>query len=222
MSDDSTNTATEGDAAPANAVDQGSVPAMGIRAQYIKDLSFENPHAPGSLLQPEQPRIDVNVNVEAKPAGDLGYEVTLNIRADARSNERAAFVLELEYAGLFDLTRIPEAQRHAVCLIEAPRLLFPFARQIAAETTRGGGFPADVSRPDRFRCALSQSLVTTAKLDPGRRRHDASSGRGSDRSKRLIPMAMSADSLLDFSSRHGSDSRLSKETSNASQSDPAL
>ena len=165
MSDDSTNTATEGDAAPANAVDQGSVPAMGIRAQYIKDLSFENPHAPGSLLQPEQPRIDVNVNVEAKPAGDLGYEVTLNIRADARSNERAAFVLELEYAGLFDLTRIPKAQRHAVCLIEAPRLLFPFARQIAAETTRGGGFPPMYLDPIDFgalyRNHLSQQQSST-------------------------------------------------------------
>ena len=119
----------------------------------------------GSLLQPEQPRIDVNVNVEAKPAGDLGYEVTLNIRADARSNERAAFVLELEYAGLFDLTRIPEAQRHAVCLIEAPRLLFPFARQIAAETTRGGGFPPMYLDPIDFgalyRNHLSQQQSST-------------------------------------------------------------
>lgn len=127
--------------AGADPIEQSSVPALGVRAQYIKDLSFENPHAPASLMQTEQPRIDVNVNVEAKPAGDLGYEVTLNIRADARSKEKAAFVLELEYAGLFDLTRIPEPQRHAVCLIEAPRMLFPFARQIAAEATRGGGFP---------------------------------------------------------------------------------
>ena len=141
MSDDTTGTLAEGETAPDSGAEQSSAPALGVRAQYIKDLSFENPHAPGSLLQPEQPRIDVNVNVEAKPAGDLGYEVTLSIRADARGAERAAFLLELEYAGLFDLTRIPEAQRHAVCLIEAPRLLFPFARQIAAEATRAGGFP---------------------------------------------------------------------------------
>jgi len=169
MSDDAAIPSNVGDTPPVDAVEQGSVPAMGIRAQYIKDLSFENPHAPGSLLQPEQPRIDVNVNVEAKPAGDLGYEVTLNIRADARSNERTAFVLELEYAGLFDLTRIPEAQRHAVCLIEAPRLLFPFARQIAAETTRSGGFPPMYLDPIDFgalyRNHLSQQQGATQVAD---------------------------------------------------------
>ncbi len=119
---------------------QSAAPALGVRAQYIKDLSFENPNAPASLMQGAQPRIDVNVNVEAKPSADLGFEVVLQIRADARVDERAAFVLELEYAGLFDLTRIPEENRHAACLIEAPRLLFPFARQIAAEATRSGGF----------------------------------------------------------------------------------
>ena len=173
MSDDAVSTPTDGDSPPADAAQPGSAPAMGVRAQYIKDLSFENPHSPGSLLKPEQPRIDVNVNVEAKPAGDMGYEVTLNIRADARSDERAAFVFELEYAGLFDLSRIPEAQRHAVCLIEAPRLLFPFARQIAAETTRSGGFPPMYLDPIDFgalyRNHLSQrqgaAAETTAPAD---------------------------------------------------------
>ena len=163
MSDNVSNAPPEGEGAAA-AVEQSAVPALGVRAQYIKDLSFENPHAPASLMQAEQPRIDVNVNVEAKPAGDLGYEVTLNIRADARSNERAAFVLELEYAGLFDLTRIPEPQRHAVCLIEAPRMLFPFARQIAAEATRGGGFPPMYLDPIDFG-ALYRNHLTQQQSD---------------------------------------------------------
>lgn len=140
MSDQASDATNQGHEQPA-AADQNAAPAIGVRAQYVKDLSFENPHAPASLMQGEQPRIDVNVNVEAKPSADLGFEVTLQIRADARVNDRAAFVLELEYAGLFDLARIPDENRHAVCLIEAPRLLFPFARQIAAEATRSGGFP---------------------------------------------------------------------------------
>ncbi len=140
MSDQASDAANQGQE-HLSAADQSAAPALGVRAQYIKDLSFENPHAPASLVQGEQPRIDVNVNVEAKPSADLGFEVTLQIRADARINDRAAFVLELEYAGLFDLARIPEENRHAVCLIDAPRLLFPFARQIAAEATRSGGFP---------------------------------------------------------------------------------
>ena len=147
---------------------QSAAPALGVRAQYVKDLSFENPHAPATLMRREQPRIDVNVNVEAKPS-DTDFEVTLQIRADARIEERVAFVLELEYAGLFDLAQIPEEHRHAVCLIEAPRLLFPFARQIAAEATRSGGFPPMYLDPIDF-LTLYQSHMSqrrTASEDGG-------------------------------------------------------
>ena len=152
-----TQSATPAEEQPA----PGAAPAIGVRAQYVKDLSFENPHAPASLMGGEQPRIDVNVNVDAKPSGD-DFEVTLRIRADARIDERVAFVLELEYAGLFDLARIPEEHRYAVCLIEAPRLLFPFARQIAAEATRSGGFPPMYLDPIDF-LALYQSHLSQAR-----------------------------------------------------------
>ena len=152
-----TQSATQADGRPA----PGGAPAIAVRAQYVKDLSFENPHAPASLMPGGQPRIDVNVNVDARPADD-DFEVTLRIRADARIDEHVAFVLELEYAGLFDLARIPEAHRHAVCLVEAPRLLFPFARQIAAEATRNGGFPPMYLDPIDF-LALYQSHLSQAR-----------------------------------------------------------
>ena len=149
--------ATQADGRPA----PGGAPAVAVRAQYVKDLSFENPHAPASLMPGGQPRIDVSVNVDARPAGD-DFEVALRIRADARVDERVAFVLELEYAGLFDLARVPEEHRHAVCLIEAPRLLFPFARQIAAEATRSGGFPPMYLDPIDF-VALYQRHLAQAR-----------------------------------------------------------
>ena len=144
----------------------GGAPAVGVRAQYVKDLSFENPHAPASLTSSGQPRIDVNVNVDARPAGD-DFEVALRIRADARIDERVAFVLELEYAGLFDLARVPEEHRHAVCLIEAPRLLFPFARQIAAEATRSGGFPPMYLDPIDFLALYQRHLSQTRAAGGG-------------------------------------------------------
>ena len=152
-----TQSATQADGRPA----PGGAPAIAVRAQYVKDLSFENPHAPASLMPSGQPRIDVSVNVDARPAGD-DFEVALRIRADARIDERVAFVLELEYAGLFDLARVPEEHRHAVCLIEAPRLLFPFARQIAAEATRSGGFPPMYLDPIDF-LALYQRHLSQAR-----------------------------------------------------------
>ena len=170
MSDQASDAANQGKER-LSVADQDAAPALGVRAQYIKDLSFENPYAPSSLMLGEQPRIDVNVNVEAKPSTDLGFEVILQIRADARINDRAAFVLELEYAGLFDLTRIPEENRHAVCLIEAPRLLFPFARQIAAEATRGGGFPPMYLDPIDF-SALYRDHIAQRAADA----RDAESG----------------------------------------------
>lgn len=157
-----TPSAAQADGRPA----PGGAPAVAVRAQYVKDLSFENPHAPASLMPGGQPRIDVNVNVDARPAGD-DFEVTLRIRADARIDDRVAFVLELEYAGLFDLARVPEEHRHAVCLIEAPRLLFPFARQIAAEATRSGGFPPMYLDPIDFLALYQRHLSQTRAAGGG-------------------------------------------------------
>ena len=157
-----TQSATPADGQPA----PGAAPAIGVRAQYVKDLSFENPHAPASLTRGQQPRIDINVNVDARPT-DGDFEVTLRIRADAHVDERVAFVLELEYAGLFDLARIPEEHRHAVCLIEAPRLLFPFARQIVAEATRSGGFPPMYLDPIDFLALYQRHLSQTRATGDG-------------------------------------------------------
>lgn len=131
------------DAAPTPAPEgEAGAPALGIRAQYVKDFSFENPNAPMSLAPSDTPpKIEVAVNVEARPLGGPHFEVGLRIKGEATQNDKPAFVVELVYAGVFDLARIPEEHRHPVCLIEAPRLLFPFARRIVAEATRDGGFP---------------------------------------------------------------------------------
>ena len=160
-----------GDAVASDApAERSAVPAVGVRAQYVKDLSFENPHAPAGLAAGQQPRIDVNVNVEARPLDEPAFEVALLIRADARVDKRVAFLFELEYAGLFDLSRVPAEHRHAVCLIEAPRLLFPFARQIAAEATRNGGYPPMYLDPIDFAALYHSHMQSLAAGDADRRR----------------------------------------------------
>ena len=114
-----------------------------INAQYIKDLSFENPNAPASLQsQNEKPRIDVNVDVNAAKIGDGDvYEVTLKINGDAKTGDNQLFLVELTYSGLFTLTGVPQESLSPMLLIECPRLLFPFARNIVSDVTRDGGFP---------------------------------------------------------------------------------
>ncbi len=127
-------------------------PQVGVLAQYVKDLSFENPNAPGSLqkLQQVQPKIDVNVNVNARKLADDVYEVDLKIEVSAKQEEETAFVVDLLYAGLFGIRGLPEDQLEAFLVVSAPSLLFPFARRVIADATRDGGYPPLMLEPMDF------------------------------------------------------------------------
>ena len=116
-------------------------PPLVINAQYVKDLSFEAPSAPSIFAQMQQrpPEIAIKVDVQARTLEANIYEVVLDIRADCKSADTVAFILELAYGGVFTLNVQPQDVR-PVLLIECPRMLFPFARQILASTTLNGGF----------------------------------------------------------------------------------
>ena len=130
---------------------EGEQAAFVVNAQYIKDLSFEAPSAPGifSMLQQQQPEIKVNVNVNAQPMQDKVFEVELHIKAECKSGETVAFILELVYGGLFNIN-VPEENLKPILLIECPRLMFPFARNILADCSRDGGFPPLMLGPVDF------------------------------------------------------------------------
>ncbi|MBX9933824.1 MAG: protein-export chaperone SecB [Methylobacterium sp.] len=117
-------------------------PAINALAQYAKDLSFENPNAPRSL-QPQEsgPQINIQVNVNAQQLAEADFEVALTLEGDAKIAGEVLFAFELTYAGVFRMRNIPADQLHPAVMIECPRLLFPFARQIIAESVRNGGFP---------------------------------------------------------------------------------
>lgn len=135
--------------------------SVAINGQYVKDLSFENPNAPMSLTQQKSaPKIEVNLNLEAKAMPENVYEVTLQITAKATSEESSLFVVELSYAGLFTLTNIPDDQKELVLLIHCPSILFPFARRVLSDATRDGGFQPLMLDPIDF-SALYQQRKTT-------------------------------------------------------------
>ena len=122
-----------------------------INAQYIKDLSFENPRAPQSLMQQAgPPSVDINVDVNIQNLGPENYEVVLSIKAGAKAQDETLFLVELAYAGVVTVRNVPQQMLGAVVLVEVPRLLFPFARNIIAETTRDGGFPPLMINPIDF------------------------------------------------------------------------
>jgi preprotein translocase subunit SecB len=126
-------------------------PQLRVLTQYVKDLSFENPNAPNSLGPvDEQPSINLRVDVGVKRLADTDYEVALKIGAEAVVKDKPLFIVEAEYAGLFRLTNIPEADLEAVLVVECPRQIFPFARRILADVTRDGGFPPLLIDPIDF------------------------------------------------------------------------
>ncbi|MCB1378707.1 MAG: protein-export chaperone SecB [Alphaproteobacteria bacterium] len=129
----------------------GAQPSMRILGQYLKDLSFENPNAPQSLApQSSQPDINIAVNVNAKNLAPTDYEVELHLDAKATLQGKVVFAAELIYAGAFRLENFPQNMLHPAVLIECPRMLFPFARQILADATRNGGFPPLMLDPIDF------------------------------------------------------------------------
>lgn len=134
-------------------------PQAGILAQYVKDLSFENPNAPTSLQMQGQPKIEINVNVNARAGGQDMYEVELKIDAIARApDDKLAFQVELLYAGLFRLSGAPQEAIEPFLIVEAPRILFPFARRVIADAVRDGGFPPLMLEPIDFGGLYLQQL----------------------------------------------------------------
>ncbi|MBU0725670.1 MAG: protein-export chaperone SecB [Alphaproteobacteria bacterium] len=132
---------------------QASAMPIVVHAQYVKDLSFENPNAPMSL-QPadKQPDVSVKVDVQARRIrqDDPVFEVLLVINAETRNDDQQLFLLELTYGGVFSLRGAAEEHLHPLVMIECPRLLFPYARAMVSETTRDGGFPPLMLQPIDF------------------------------------------------------------------------
>lgn len=143
-----------------------NLPQIGVLAQYIKDLSFENPSAPAVYQWQGQPHMDVQVNIGANNVGEGMHEVQLKIDVAANAEQGTAFRVELLYAGLFALRNIPDEQLQGFLLAEGPRLLFPFARQIISDTVLSGGFPPFLLDPIDFgglymqRAAQAQAEAT--------------------------------------------------------------
>ncbi len=125
-------------------------PQIGLIAQYVKDLSFENPNSPAVYQWQEQPQIDVNFNISNNQVADDVFEVGLKVTAKAASDAGTAFAVELVFAGLFGIRNVPEEQIRPFLYAEAPRLLFPFARRILADAVQDGGFPPLLLDPIDF------------------------------------------------------------------------
>jgi len=140
-------------------------PSLRVLAQYIKDLSFENP---GAQAQGEQMSTDLGIDVKGVPheQGNGIFEVSIKLTATAKAGETVLFITELDYAGAFQLQNVPEQDIEPMLLIECPRILFPFARRIIADVTYDGGFPPLRIDPIDFVALYQQQKAAGAQAAP--------------------------------------------------------
>lgn len=153
--------------ASASANDHGAaqqpVPGLQLITQYVRDLSFENPGSPASLITPGQPKFNVNVSVQVKKQTEDSYAVEISIAAKADRENGVLFNVELVYGGLYRVRNFPEEQLAPLLMIECPRLIFPFARQVLANVTQQGGFPPLLLEPVDFAGLYRQNLQKLAE-----------------------------------------------------------
>lgn len=147
--------------------EQDMMPQAGAIAQYIKDLSAENPSAPQVFQWQEGPQLDVSFNLNVNKVSEEVHEVVLRIQLKAGSDLGAHFLVDLSYAGLFALRNVPEEALAPFLLVEAPRLLFPFARQVVAEAVQNLGFPPVLLDPIDFGAAYMAQLEAANGQIPG-------------------------------------------------------
>jgi len=153
----------------------GQTPATGqplpaqlnVIVQYVKDFSFENPNAPRPLIERTgQPAINVSINVNPRQMSATDFEVELKIEGKAEADGATIFAFDLAYAGLFRLQNIPQEHLATLVMVECPRILFPFAREILASATTHGGFPPLLIDPVDFAAMHQQRMAAQAQATP--------------------------------------------------------
>jgi preprotein translocase subunit SecB len=151
---------TNGGPSPQAPQGQANVPQLNVLGQYVKDFSFENPHAPRSL-QPNQaqPQINIQINVGVGQLAPTDYEVTLKLEGKAEAPGTVLFAFDLTFAGVFRVQNVPQEHIQPLVMIECPRLLFPFAREIVGTAVRNGGFPPLLLDPVDFVSLYQQRLA---------------------------------------------------------------
>jgi len=160
-------TTTNGGDDPAPAAADTTAPSLSVLVQYSKDFSFENPNAPQSLMQQQQqPQIGIQINVNPRQMSNTDFEVELKVEGKAENGGNVLFAFDLNYAGVFRLMNIPQENLGPLLMIECPRLLFPFAREIISNAIINGGFPPLMLNPVDFVGLYQRRLAEMQAAQP--------------------------------------------------------
>lgn len=140
--------------AGANTGEQAPAPIFRLQKLYLKDLSFENPSAPGVFMEKYEPKVDVNLALKNQKMENDHWEVVLTVNATVRNGDdgdsKTLFMIEVEHAGVFVIKNVPEEHINAVLAVDCPTLIFPFTRQIVSQVSVDGGFVPFLMEPVNF------------------------------------------------------------------------
>ncbi len=143
-----------------DSMDMNAIPRFLIRGQYVKDLSFENPLAPHTLVNPEEkPDISVDISLKAQRLNEEHFELVLRIASTAKSKEKMLFLVELDYGAIVQLVNIPEDRIEQLLFIDCAAILFPFARRVLSDVTRDGGFMPMMLEPIDFTALYARNKM---------------------------------------------------------------
>jgi preprotein translocase subunit SecB len=145
------------------AADKNAPPVV-INAQFIKDLSFENPNPLKNFTPTDKPpEFNINLELNVQQVGEHSYEVILDIKVNSHREKTTVYIAELEYAGVFTINNIPQEALHPFLMTQCPHYLFPFARSILAQVTTDAGFQPFLLNPIDFGGLYQQKMQEQAK-----------------------------------------------------------
>jgi preprotein translocase subunit SecB len=125
---------------------------------YIKDFSFESPRAPEIFKADMSPQTELNIRSSSKEVGENAQEVSLTLIVEAKENDKALFLVELEQAGVFVMKGYTEEERQMLVGSYCPNALYPFAREAISDMVTRGGFPQLLLQPINFDALYAKAL----------------------------------------------------------------
>lgn len=138
--------------------DPQNQPVFRLQKMYVKDLSFENPNAPRIFFQQEEPKVEVKLSLANGKLDEEHWEAALSITATATAGEQTLFIVEIEHAGVFQITGVPPEHLPRILAVDCPTLLFPFTRQILSQAVVDGGLPPFLLEPIHFAAMYEASV----------------------------------------------------------------
>lgn len=133
-------------------------PQFNLQRVYTKDISFETPNSPEVFLAEWQPDMNLNLDVRHRDLGDSNYEVTLSVTVTVKSNDKTAFLVEVQQAGIFQIEGMPEEQFDPIVKIMCPNILFPYAREVVSDLVSRGSFPQLLLAPVNFEAIYAHQM----------------------------------------------------------------